>query len=295
MLYCSVSVRSNATFIVQALLRAKKCMRGMKYVNLRRNDLETAQDYTIFPFLSLQIPEVTDNGIGNIYQMGNKIYVMSDNCFFRNIDPRSLETGEKYDGNKIFGVNGLTAHPLTDVHGDTYNIGFSILSGIKFHLVKISSEAKSISNSKDLLARHSEIIATIPSSFNGGVAFVHSFGMTEEHIIFIEQPYIAIVSAIPMTLIKGYSIKDWMEWKPNLRNKFHIIEKKTGKVIKTEYTSASPFFFLHVVNSFHDRKTDQVEISLKRPNTYVWTSLCMFHVKWVKLLILCVCYVCVCE
>jgi carotenoid cleavage dioxygenase-like enzyme len=75
---------------------------------------------------------------------------------------------------------------------------------------------------------------------------------------YFTQPYTASVTAIPMTLMKGYSVKDWFEWKPHLRNRFHIIDKESGRVIKTEYASAEPFFFLHFVNCFYDETANQV-------------------------------------
>jgi carotenoid cleavage dioxygenase-like enzyme len=137
----------------------------------------------------LQMPELSDNGIGNIYKMGNKIFVMNDSCFFRNIDPCTLATGDKFDGGKIFGVNGLTAHPLTDNRtGETYNIGFSVMSGIKFCVVKVPAlkDKPENLNPKDI-GKEAEVVCSFPSSFNGGVSFVHSFGMTDKYIIVIEQ------------------------------------------------------------------------------------------------------------
>lgn len=71
----------------------------------------------------------------------------------------------------------------------------------------------------------------------------------------------AAVSAIAKALVKGYSAKEWMEWRPKEKNRFHIIEKATGKVIKIEYFSSEPFFFLHFVNCF-ENSNNQVEFQI---------------------------------
>ncbi len=55
-----------------------------------------------------------------------------------------------------------------------------------------------------------------------------------------------------------------LEWKPNERCRFFLIEKKTGKVIKTEYVSAEAFFFLHIVNCYE--QNNQVGLKETRHN-----------------------------
>jgi carotenoid cleavage dioxygenase-like enzyme len=41
-----------------------------------------------------------------------------------------------------------------------------------------------------------------------------------------------------------------LEWHPEFQNKFIIIEKETGKILKTEVVSQDPFFFMHIINCF---------------------------------------------
>jgi len=78
----------------------------------------------------------------------------------------------------------------------------------------------------------------------------YSFGMTQDKIIFIEQPYIIKVSRVLSAKIKGYAVKDWLEWEPQDKNRFYIIDKKTGKVTNVEIMSSEAFFFLHFVNCY---------------------------------------------
>jgi len=213
-------------------------------------------------FLRFQVPELTDNNCSNLIKIGDDVVVVTDSCYMRQIDPRTLKSGEKFDSNKLFGLQAVSAHPLRDTSSEAiYNIGLSMVTGVKFCVIRIPAvhEGKKISRAKEAMKK-AKIISTIPSSYSHGCAsYVHSFGMTENYLIFIEQPYVASISAIASSLMKGSCVKDWFEWKPQEINRFHVIEKETGKVLKSECVSDKPFFFLHVANCFE--KSQEVCLS----------------------------------
>ncbi|CAG7716180.1 unnamed protein product, partial [Allacma fusca] len=45
---------------------------------------------------------------------------------------------------------------------------------------------------------------------------------------------------------------DLFEWHPKEKNRFFLINRSTGKVLKTEYISSETFFFFHVINCYED-------------------------------------------
>jgi len=192
---------------------------------------------------------MTDNAACSFFQLPNKdLFVTSNTTFFRQVDPWSLSTGEKYDYSKCFGLNGVSVHPLTDEFGDQYQIGFSVMTGPKYSVVKIPGDEK-YGNSDDLI-RHSTTLCSIPSRWNMSVGFFHSFGMSTNFIIFVEIPYLISLTKAAKSMIKGDAFKDWLEWRPEEPCKFFVIEKQTGKVRKVDYVVPTPFFFLHFVNCF---------------------------------------------
>jgi carotenoid cleavage dioxygenase-like enzyme len=67
--------------------------------------------------------------------------------------------------------------------------------------------------------------------------------------------------------VKGYCVKDWVEWRPEDKNRFYVIEKATGKVVKNEYMTAEAFFYMHVINCYEvsDGDDEQIVIDI---NTY---------------------------
>jgi carotenoid cleavage dioxygenase-like enzyme len=137
--------------------------------------------------LSVCLPlELSDNNTGSLFQLGRQIFATSETCYFRQIEPSSLSTGEKYDSNKCFGLNIDSAHPITDETGTMWNMGSTFITGLKYNVLKIPPSASNQS-AKDLMKK-SKIVTSIPSSWNGMMSYNHqSFVVTKNFLIFIEQ------------------------------------------------------------------------------------------------------------
>lgn len=86
------------------------------------------------------------------------------------------------------------------------------------------------------------------NDFRFFLLFVYSFGLTENYIVFIEQPYVVSLNKIlSSVLTKGQSFKDWVEWNPEYKNRFYVIDKSSGKVVSNaEFMSDEAFFFVHM-------------------------------------------------
>lgn len=73
-------------------------------------------------------------------------------------------------------------------------------------------------------------------------AYMHSFAITERHIVLAEFPFLVIPVAIPLSgrpLISNY------RWKPNRGTRFRVIDLATGE-IRCTCTGESMFAFHHV-------------------------------------------------
>lgn len=77
--------------------------------------------------------------------------------------------------------------------------------------------------------------------------------MSKSFIIFVEQPYVIKISRVLSSKLKGSPVKEWLEWRPEDKNRFYIVNKATGRVINGEIMSQESFFFLHFVNCFEDK------------------------------------------
>ncbi|CAG7716986.1 unnamed protein product [Allacma fusca] len=194
---------------------------------------------------------LTDNASLNLYEVGGEMFACSETCHIHNIRTTDLGTVEanKIDFYKHFGVYMATAHPLRcQVTGDLYNIGTSFKPTPKYHIIRIPKGGRSL---KDTIKK-SEIVSTIYPSWNTYVSYYHSFAMTKNYIVMLEQPLLMSIITLAEAKLTGRGLRDAMEWTPTERNRFHIVEKSTGNILKTKYYSQEPFFYFHIANAFED-------------------------------------------
>lgn len=202
---------------------------------------------------------ITDNGNIGVIVIEDEVYVGTDTCFLRKVDPTTLETQDKVDLNKLVSVNLASCHPLMDSKGITYNLGSSFMSGPKYHIIRLPTTKDNNSNGVDpwLSARS---IMTIPSSWRANFSYTHSFGMTDNYIILLEQPFQINTLKMATSQVKGKALHECMEWHPQEKVKFHVIRKSTGELLKTSYVSHEPFMLFHHANAYEE--DDQLIVDL---------------------------------
>lgn len=65
-------------------------------------------------------------------------------------------------------------------------------------------------------------------------SYYHSFGMTKNYIIFVEQPVKMKLWKIITSKIRGKPFADGISWEPQYNTRFHVVDKHTGQA---EYLS----------------------------------------------------------
>jgi len=206
-----------------------------------------------------QIPELSDNGNTNIFNVGKETFTGGELCFFHEINRSTLRNGDRFDSQKYFGCQLLCSHPLVDEDGSTYTIGLSFLTGVKYNIIRIPPTTGD-QKMKDVIKKH-KTIATVPSSHATLLSYIHSFGMTKNYIILIEQPFlISVPKVLSAAVRKSDCLQDWLEWKPDMKCRFIVVRKDTGKIFKTDFFSHEAFFFLHIINCYEER--DQIVLDM---------------------------------
>ncbi|KAG8172711.1 hypothetical protein JTE90_028669 [Oedothorax gibbosus] len=166
---------------------------------------------TIFQrFTSLfSLDEMTDNDLVNIIMFGDEAYASSEtNCIWK-IDPETLESLEKVKLSTILPVNAAIAHPHEDADGTVYNMGSTYGMNCSYKILQFPSKA---ANKTSNALEGGRIICTIPSSKLMNGSYYHSFAMTENYFIFVEQPlYFSIPRIIYAHLWAG-AYADAMSW-----------------------------------------------------------------------------------
>uniref|UniRef100_A0A8C4UA49 Carotenoid-cleaving dioxygenase, mitochondrial n=1 Tax=Falco tinnunculus TaxID=100819 RepID=A0A8C4UA49_FALTI len=76
-------------------------------------------------------------------------------------------------------------------------------------------------------------------------------GMSENYIIFIEQPIKLNLLQIITSKLCGKSIFEGISWEPQYNTCFHVVNKHTGEVLPGQWYS-KPFATFHQINAFED-------------------------------------------
>ncbi|XP_016777475.3 carotenoid-cleaving dioxygenase, mitochondrial isoform X3 [Pan troglodytes] len=97
-----------------------------------------------------------------------------------------------------------------------------------------------------------QVICSIASTEKGKPSYYHSFGMTRNYIIFIEQPLKMNLWKIATSKIRGKAFSDGISWEPQCNTRFHVVEKRTGQLLPGRYYS-KPFVTFHQINAFEDQ------------------------------------------
>jgi len=199
--------------------------------------------------MSSLMPDLTDNDAVNIFTLEDAVYVASETNYLRRVDVETLATQEKVDMTKLVGVNLASSHTYQDSKGLSYSMGTSLKSGPKYHIIR--TPAAPTGKAQDALSKMA-ILATIPSSCKVNFSYYHSFGMSENYLVFIEQPLIVNSMKLITSQIKGKCMHDCMTWSPEEQNIFYVIEKLTGRILPVKYRSKKAFFLFHHINTYEE-------------------------------------------
>ncbi|NXX47066.1 BCDO2 oxygenase, partial [Tricholaema leucomelas] len=200
-------------------------------------------------FLSrFEMPYPSDNASVNYVVYKGDYYVSSENIYLYRVDPETLETKEKVDWSKFVAVNGATAHPHYEPDGTTYNMGNSYgKHGSRYNIIQIPPQKSSCSDTLE----GAKVLCSIVPMDRMKPSYYHSFGMSENYIIFIEQPIRLNLWQIITSKLRGKTILDGISWEPQYNTYFRVVNKHTGEVLPGQWCS-KPFATFHQINAFED-------------------------------------------
>ncbi|KAM5142359.1 carotenoid-cleaving dioxygenase, mitochondrial-like [Mantella aurantiaca] len=190
----------------------------------------------------------TDNCVVSYTIYKGDYYVSTETNFMRKVDPTSLETLEKVDWHKFIAVNGATAHPHYDPDGTAYNMGNSYgKDGTRYNIIRVPPQK---SNSAETL-EGAKVICSIEPEEKMKPAYYHSFGMSENYVVFVEMPLRLDIVKLLISQIRGKSFSVIMRWEPQLNTVFHVVNKHTGKKHPVSFHTKA-FSTFHQINAFED-------------------------------------------
>lgn len=198
-------------------------------------------------YLSHAIPDFTDNCLINIIRCGEDFYATTETNYIRKIDPHTLETLEKVNYTKYVAVNLATSHPHYDSAQNTINMGTSIgdKGKTKYIIFKIPSVNPEKEKKKSCV-KYTEVMCSIPSQGLISPSYYHSFGMTENYIIFLEQPFKLDILKLATAYFRGVNWASCLSFHNGEKTWIHIVDKRTKKTLSTKFYTDCMVVYHHV-------------------------------------------------
>ncbi|XP_069038565.1 carotenoid-cleaving dioxygenase, mitochondrial isoform X2 [Lepisosteus oculatus] len=198
-------------------------------------------------FLSrFEMPVPTDNASVNFVRYKGDYYVTTETNFMRRVDPESLETKEKVDWSQFIAVNGATAHPHYDPDGTAYNMGNSYSKqGSFYNIIQVPA----LKGGQDEALEGARVLCSIPAADKARPSYYHSFAMSENYVVFIEQPIRLDLLAIMTSRVRGRALSKGILWEPGRDTVFHVCNKRTGELSAVRYQAKALSMF-HQINAY---------------------------------------------
>uniref|UniRef100_A0A8C5Q3D7 Carotenoid-cleaving dioxygenase, mitochondrial n=1 Tax=Leptobrachium leishanense TaxID=445787 RepID=A0A8C5Q3D7_9ANUR len=185
-------------------------------------------------------------------------YVTRENNFMHKVDIDTLESLGKVNWSEFISGCSASVHPHYEKDGATINMVTSCeAEGIRYKIIRIPHGK---SHPGDTL-EGARVIGSVTPTDRTRINYFHSFGMTENYIIFVEQPLMLNMSP-EKALIDSFCLESD---KPIV---FHVVNKHTGKPHSmTFYTE--PFLCFHHINAFEDQGNIVMDLCCLRDIGYL--------------------------
>ncbi|KAI7814110.1 beta,beta-carotene 15,15'-dioxygenase [Triplophysa rosa] len=205
-----------------------------------------------FSYLLNAIPDFTDNNLINIIKYGEDYYASSEVNYINQIDPLTLDTLGRTNYRNHIALNLATAHPHYDDDGNTYNMGTAIIGfgRPKCVIFRVPVNASEKGMKKPAL-KQVEQICSIPFRSTLYPSYFHSFGLTENYIIFVEQAFKLDILKLATAYFRNINWGSCLKFDKDDVTVIHLVNRKTGKVLSTKYY-ADVFVAFHHINAFEE-------------------------------------------
>jgi len=229
-------------------------------------------------FLSYFTEEFTDNTVVTIYPIGDRLFTATETQYINEIDHDSLDKINKVDLQKMVAVNTASAHPHIDEKGAFHNFG-SKLSGCgkpTYNVIKIDPNQEH--NPKD--PGTAEILASIPARWSLYPGYFHSFAMSKNYYVLMEQPYcMNVMKLLSNKVSRRKPMGEALEFYPGYPVLFHIVSRKTGRIVNEDIEyKADAFCFFHHVNCYEENKCIIIDV-ITYPEASAYDSMYLANLR----------------
>jgi carotenoid cleavage dioxygenase-like enzyme len=190
---------------------------------------------------TLFAPEFGDNANINVVKLGERFFSMTEAPVSIQFDPRTLASA----GVPFMPPGQVTtAHPHADrATGAMLNYALHLGARSEYRFFRLAADSS-----------EPEVIARIAVKEPG---YVHSFGLTERHIVLIEWPW--LVNPLRLAL-GGRPYAENFRFKPERGTRIFLVDRATGET--SEPVVTDPLFAFHHVNAYEEAGEVVVDASV---------------------------------
>lgn len=214
----------------------------------------------------------SDNTNLNILPYANDhLYALSESNYMYRLDPFDLKVIQKVNVTDYLPtIRSTIANPHIEPDGTWYTIGINAKER-SYEFIKYFNKEKRNLNVKVLnnLCENGEVLASIPSSFSFAMSYFHSFGMTENYMILLEQSLQISLKSLVKCAVLNRSLTDSVVTKPDQKTRIIIVDKRTGEICR-KYFFTDPLITFNHINAFetHDPHFIFVDICAYEPKYF---------------------------
>lgn len=191
----------------------------------------------------------------SIYPFNDEYFAFTESPVITRFDPETLETMEKVDLHEKIGIVNHTSHPHVMPDGTVYNLGLSVTkSGPAYNIISFPCGEN--------MFEKAEVVAEIPTRWKLHPSYMHTFGITENFFIIVEQPLTVSVPAVIKSQITNEPMISCLKWFPDKLTYIYLIDRDSGELKHTFHAEA--FFYLHIINQYEMDNHVVLDISCYR-------------------------------
>ncbi|KAF5305094.1 hypothetical protein FQA39_LY09356 [Lamprigera yunnana] len=192
----------------------------------------------------------SDNAMISIYPFGDELYTFTESPFIHKVNKHNLKTENRIDLTKNMGIVSHTSHPHIAKDGSVYNLALSVSNkGPQHNIVYFPKKTKKDKNDYSMFDK-AHVVAEIPSRWLLHPCYMHTFGMTKNYFIIVEQPLSLVIPRFFWTHLANKPLHNNLQWYQNETTQINVVSRKSGKLVYKFHSE--PFFYLHIINQYED-------------------------------------------
>ncbi|XP_012269184.2 carotenoid isomerooxygenase isoform X2 [Athalia rosae] len=208
---------------------------------------------------------MADNSMISIYPFGDEFYAFTEAPFMHRIDPETLETKDKIFISRHVALVNHTSHPHVMNDGSIFNLGLKVTArGLAYGVVRFSTDREAAGDSEDPEKRsifdRAKLVATVNARWSCNPSYMHSFGVTDNYFVIVEQPLSISIFTLVACRLKNEPMSSCLKWYDKENTLIHLVSRKTGTKVKTFVAEA--FFYLHIINQFETKDGKNVVLDI---------------------------------